>query len=199
MKLTKRTGTIAIVLIALIAFMGFGFAAFSSTLKASGSIASVDAKWDVHFKSVTLKAAEKAVVGGDTPVQVNEKAGEITGNGESLTFDPVCFNEPSGYAMFTVTVENLGTVEAVLDKITPVNTAKSGKVIITLPDTFVVTDTIDSGKVCTFDVIVQAGAPEEFPTCSDFINDAQGDIGLTLEYVTAAESTDIPSAVHYDA
>lgn len=200
MKLTKRTGTIAIVLVALIAFMGFGFAAFSSTLKASGTIGGVDVKWDVHFKSVTLKAVEKAVVGGETPVEVNAAAGTITDGGKSLTFDNVCFNEPSGYAMFTVTVENLGTMDAVLNEITPVNTAGSGKVIVTLPETFVVNHaTSPNGGTCTFDVLVQAGDIEQFPTCSDFVNDAKGDIGLTLKYVTATESVVIPSTVHYDA
>ena len=118
MKITKKTGIIAIVLVAAIALMGFGFALWSSELKASG-VVNADASWDVRFTSdcgVSVVASAGCYVGSDS--STTSAVAEISSDGLTCTFPAVNLTVPSTWANYTIYVKNNGSVPAKLKNIT---------------------------------------------------------------------------------
>lgn len=100
---------IAALIIAMCA-MSVGYAILAQALTINGT-ANIDANWDIRFTRIVTGDLDNATVVG-TP----------TASGTSATFE-VNLEEPGASAEFDITVENKGTIDAVLASITGVDTA----------------------------------------------------------------------------
>jgi hypothetical protein len=102
-----------ILLFALVVVMGVGYAALSQQLAINGT-ANISASWDVKITNITTKSLVGAIV----------EAGYPTHSVTDASFD-VNLEYPSASATFDITVENTGTIDAVLDSITGVTEANA--------------------------------------------------------------------------
>ena len=102
----KSKGIIIGVLCAVIVFMSIGFAALSAQLTISGN-ATISDTWNVQIASITKKESSDGV---------NETS-QPTFTATTANFN-VSLKEPGDYAIYTVTVKNTGSLDAVLTRIT---------------------------------------------------------------------------------
>ena len=102
----KSKGIIIGVLCAVIVFMSIGFAALSSQLTIRGN-ATISDTWNVQIASITKKEGSTGVTETDQP----------THTATTANFN-VSLKEPGDYAIYTVTVKNTGSLDAVLTTIT---------------------------------------------------------------------------------
>lgn len=100
---------IGALLVAIVA-MSVGYAALAQQLTINGK-ANINASWNIEFTKIESTTLTGATVKG-TP----------TATGTSATFE-VDLAYPGATAVFDITVENKGTIDAVLDSITGVDTA----------------------------------------------------------------------------
>lgn len=102
----KSKGIIIGVLCAVIVFMSIGFAALSARLTISGN-ATISDTWNVQIASITKKEGSAGVTETSQP----------TFTATTANFN-VSLKEPGDYAIYTVTVKNTGSLDAVLTQIT---------------------------------------------------------------------------------
>ena len=102
----KSKGIIIGVLCAVIVFMSIGFAALSSQLKINGN-ATISDTWNVQITNIEKKEGSTGV---------NETS-QPTFTATTANFN-VSLKEPGDYAIYTVTVKNTGSLDAVLTQIT---------------------------------------------------------------------------------
>lgn len=102
----KSKGIIIGVLCAVIVFMSIGFAALSSQLKINGN-ATISDTWNVQIASITKKEGSTGVT----------ETAQPTHTATTANFN-VSLKEPGDYAIYTVTVKNTGSLDAVLTRIT---------------------------------------------------------------------------------
>lgn len=167
------------VLCAVILFMAIGFASISANLKIEGS-ATIGETWDVQITNIVRKTdvgTTGAVDADQTPV-VNA--------GTTAIFN-VSLTQPGDYAVYTVTVENKGTIDAKLEKVVEtiqaVENGGSAAINYTLTPsaTSLQGTTLAAGKTTTFDVKVEylsTAVGNQKPTA-----DASRTYTLTLDYV----------------
>lgn len=179
MKITKKTGIIALVLVAAIALMGFGFAAWTATLTAEGTVAS-NAKWDIEFIKASATDLDKV------------SASDATVQPKAIDFGKIEFTQPLGWIEYTVQVENKGTVDAVLTTENFVPTSNDAGSGWTYDIVDFSGETIKAGEVCEFTIVLQA---KDVDSEDADAFDVSGSFELTLVY-EAASVTDAPAAVH---
>ena len=102
----KSKGIIIGVLCAVIVFMSIGFAALSSQLTINGN-ATISDTWNVQIASITKKEGSTGVT----------ETAQPTHTATTANFN-VSLKEPGDYAIYTVTVKNTGSLDAVLTRIT---------------------------------------------------------------------------------
>ena len=102
----KSKGIIIGVLCAVIVFMSIGFATLSSQLKINGN-ATISDTWNVQIASITKKEGSTGVT----------ETAQPTHTATTANFN-VSLKEPGDYAIYTVTVKNTGSLDAVLTQIT---------------------------------------------------------------------------------
>ncbi len=110
----KGKNIIIAALIIAICAMSVGYAILAQALTINGT-ANIDAQWDIRFTRIVTGDLDNATVVG-TP----------TASGTSATFE-VDLEEPGATAEFDITVENKGTIDAVLASITGVETANTAE------------------------------------------------------------------------
>lgn len=110
----KGKNIIIAALIIAICAMSVSYAILAQALTINGT-ANIDANWDVKFTRIVTGDLDNATVVG-TP----------TASGTSATFE-VDLEEPGASAEFDITVENKGTIDAVLASITGVDTANAAE------------------------------------------------------------------------
>lgn len=103
----KSKGIIIGVLCATILFMSIGFAAISTRLTITGTTTISDT-WNVQITSIEKKAAS------DNATEVSTSVAATT-----ATFN-ITLKEPGDYAIYTVTVKNTGSIDAILTDINEV-------------------------------------------------------------------------------
>ncbi len=101
----KSKGIIIGVLCAVIVFMSIGFAALSSQLTINAN-ATISDTWNVQITNIVKKEASDGVT---------ETSAAFTATTANFN---VSLKEPGDYAVYTVTVKNTGSLDAVLTKIT---------------------------------------------------------------------------------
>ena len=102
----KSKGIIIGVLCAVIVFMSIGFAALSSQLTIRGN-ATISDTWNVHITNIEKKESSTGVT----------ETAQPTRTATTANFN-VSLKEPGDYAIYTVTVKNTGSLDAVLTQIT---------------------------------------------------------------------------------
>ena len=100
----KKNMVIGLLCVALV-FMGIGYSIFNSTLNISGTATS-SGSFDVKITNVVLK--EKSTKVTDT---TEYKANNDYGTVANLS---ATFNEPTDYITYTITVSNLGSIDALI-------------------------------------------------------------------------------------
>lgn len=131
----SKTFVIVGLLIAIVV-MSVGYAALGQKLTVNGTanIAS-DASWNV--KIVSIEETGKSIT--PTEIDPSTSVGESTGTtlasnitGSTTASFDVTLNAPGDWAEFTVTVKNLGTIDAVLDALTFVTGDQPAEIVYTV-------------------------------------------------------------------
>lgn len=185
MKNSKKTAVIAIVLVMAVALMGFGFAAWTTTLNATGKI-QTNANWDVEFiacDAVTKHNAnwlgtKNAITTVNTP-------------NDTLDLGTIEISQPGGFVVLEVKVKNCGTINADLTNVDFAGTNSVNGFDIYVSDEFTPSEAIlTPGQVCTFNVVVKADDQiddADFDALNINTSHTQGgaakDLKLTLTYV----------------
>lgn len=97
---------IALAVALVVMTVGFAASAYNQTLNVSGTTNVGTARWDVHFNTGSYTEAPKSV-----------SAGAPTIAGTSVNYN-VTLNNPGDFYEFTIDVENAGTFDAALKKVT---------------------------------------------------------------------------------
>ncbi|MBR2828002.1 MAG: hypothetical protein IKE70_02065 [Bacilli bacterium] len=115
-----RRGKMVIAVLLLIAVIGVGYAALGANLKINGVANIPSASWDVHFKTGSIAVTSGSVTGTNVTT-----AATIT-NATQVDYS-VKLALPGDFYEFTVTAENTGTIDAMIDSVV----SKRGDVVIT--------------------------------------------------------------------
>lgn len=99
--INKKNIIIGLVLIFLL--MAIGYASFTQLLTINGT-SSVNSSWNVHIKSIVVSSSSA----GGTSTEAN-----VSEDGYSANFN-VSLSSPGDYVTYTVTVENTGTINAMV-------------------------------------------------------------------------------------
>ena len=121
----KRTLVIGI-LCCLLVFMGVGFAVMNATLNINGTATAINT-WDVRMTNIeVLEKSEGAT---------NEEDTKINEDGVTAVFRSD-FTKPGDYITYEVTVENKGSIDAVLNDISiTLNVSETDKDLFNITDT----------------------------------------------------------------
>ena len=138
MEKSKRT--VMIMLCAAIFLMAVGFAAFSTTLTIGGT-ANVTSDWKVVFTNIEV-------------VSKTDGASSKSANasGTSATFD-VGLTSPGDNIVYKITVENQGTLDAIIENITATSTANDA--IDFEISNIKIGDTLTKKKSTTFNITIR--------------------------------------------
>ena len=117
-KLQRNRIIVAVLL--LIAVIGVGYAALGANLKINGVANIPSASWDVHFKTGSIAVTSGSVTGTNVTT-----AATIT-NPTQVDY-AVKLALPGDFYEFTVTAENTGTIDAMIDSVV----SKRGDTVIT--------------------------------------------------------------------
>ena len=115
-----RRGKITIAILLLIAIIGVGYAALGANLKINGVANIPSASWDVHFKTGSVAVTSGSVTGTNVTT-----AATIT-NATQVDY-AVKLALPGDFYEFTVTAENTGSIDAMIDSVV----SKRGETVIT--------------------------------------------------------------------
>ena len=167
----KSRGIVIGVLCAVILFMSIGFAAISTRLTLTGT-ATVGSTWNVEITGI--EKMDTSTVGA-----TDATAPSFTAT--TATFD-VDLAQPGDKAVYQVTVENKGTIDAKLsDIVSTLNDSKDAKDALTLTVTGVEKDAVlQAGKTHVFTMTAEYKA-----TAQNDLAPADGDqevITVTLDY-----------------
>lgn len=165
----KTKNIILIVLILLILGMTIGYAALAQVLTINGT-ANITASWDIKISNI----AEGTLVGA-----TSKTAAVVTGDKLSATFD-VDLKYPGASATYIVTVQNAGTINAILESITGVDTAnQAAPSELSYSVDARTNDTLNSGTTKDYIVTVKWEDSNEIPQTKT------KSATITLNYVQA--------------
>jgi len=130
MRKTKTKNYLAVVLVVLLLGLSIGYAAFSDSVKISGT-ANTNGTFNLEFKSAKLDS----YAGVATDVLEPTSATHIAISEDKNTADVVVkdLQYPGAGAQFTVVIKNSGTIPAKLTGITPVG-VDDEDIIVTFPE-----------------------------------------------------------------
>lgn len=195
MKNSKNIMIIAL-LIAVVA-LAIGYAAFATTLVINGH-AEIDANWDVEITNITATyypasggAEEITAASGSTQTPF------VQTGGLSASFAAL-LHKPGDYAEYTITVSNLGNIDAKLDNIvtspTLPDTASPSIIVYTMPTSPTLNTALDAPVApatsthtyvirVTFDANATAEQVAAAQTAAGTGNAIEKDFTVTLDYV----------------
>lgn len=104
-------------LLILVLFMSIGYAALAQTLNLN-STATISGKWDIEITNITASSTTGTADGG-TPSFTASQA----------TFDPTLY-KPGDSVTYTITVKNMGNIDAKFDSMKLTETAGGSPAII---------------------------------------------------------------------
>ena len=108
----KTKNILLIILFLAVIGIGIGYAALAQILTINGT-ANITASWNVRISNIK----ENNLVGA-----TSKTAAVVTGDKLSATFD-VNLQHPGASASYVVTVENAGTIDAILESVTGIDEA----------------------------------------------------------------------------
>lgn len=111
-------------LVVAILVMAVGYAALSQRLTVNGKATIADAKWKVRITDIQFDSASSNVTTDATTQSLNP-AESVVGEGSTGAKFDVTLGAPGDKAVYTITVTNLGTIDAELDEITDLTSINS--------------------------------------------------------------------------
>lgn len=159
--------TVIVVLAIAILIMSVGFATYSENLKINGTATFNKATWNVSFNKTTFNETSE--------IKATTKSVE-----DKLISYSVTLPKPGSTYSFTVNVQNYGTIDAELKKITMTGLTEEQAKYISHKVTYNGTEYTQTNNSITGEVI-QGG------------KDATVPVVVTVEYKLPAEATDLPS------
>lgn len=112
----KKKNLVIIVLLIAIVLMSVGYAALAQVLTINGT-AKLQANWDVEITNIAFDTTNSIGATNDSAT--------VTGTTQA-TFEAT-LEYPGAKAIYNVTVENKGTIDAVLDSITDLSTTNAAE------------------------------------------------------------------------
>ena len=112
MRKDVKKGKMMIGLLLLIGVIGIGYAALGANLKINGVANISSASWDVHFKSGSI-----VVTDGSVSIEENTTQQAATIDSATQVSYAVKLALPGDFYEFTVTAENTGTIDAMIDSV----------------------------------------------------------------------------------
>ena len=167
MRERKNNTLVIIALVAIITFMGIGFAIFAEQFTLT-SQSTISKTWNVQITGIT----PKEVVGAEES--------NLKFSSTSAEFN-VSLNQPGDYAIYTLTVSNQGGIDAVLNNLVEsVDGVDAIKYTVTPAANSTKGSTLAANGIHTFDVKVEylsTAIGENAPTSG-----ATKKLTLTLDY-----------------
>lgn len=147
----KTKNIILIALIAVILLMAVGYAAFAQLLTINGT-ADITANWDVKI----INIREGSLVGATS------KTTPAVGNDNLSANFNVELKYPGASATYIITVENAGTINAILNSVNGIDTANAANPTdITFSIDATTNDTLNSGSTKDYVVTVAWNSDSE--------------------------------------
>lgn len=166
MERQNRTLVVVVAILAVtVLCMSIGFATYNQDLDINGTTTVEAAKWDIHFKEGSYVESTGSVVATSYSLDVTTMSYEVT------------LSAPGDYYEFTATVENGGTFDANLVKLT----------MTSLTD--------EQAKYLTY-TITYDGQTYTTTTSDLSIALAKGatkDVTVRVEYVAPTDATELPT------
>ena len=174
-KKEKKRNLLIAGLCAVVLVMAIGYAAFSSSLNISGT-SNITSKWKIVITNIAQKE-----IGGTAEEKMVPTFDSLNAN------FGVGFKKPGDYITYTVTVENQGTLNAVLDNI-KINLDKTDVVSFKV-DGLSSGDALNAGKEKQFDVTFKFNdAITTQPDKTDY------SVSMGLNFLQEGNSTDFSGA-----
>lgn len=190
-NLRKGTGKkyLIAVLVVFILALAIGYAAFSDTLKITGT-ANANGTFDLQFQNVTVDSVVGANVAGTT-AKISDDKNTLTVAVKDLAY-------PGAGAQFTVEIANVGTVPAKVNSVTPTNITGSDNIKIKGLDVITANHpVIDSEGICTLTFTV-VWDPDATGNLTD--KEKTGiSFNLEINYTQATKNVFNGEASHADA
>lgn len=166
----KAKNILIIILFLAVIGMAIGYAALSQLLTINGT-ANISAKWDIKISNI----AEGTLTGA-----TSKTAATVSGDKLSAKFD-VNLEKPGATATYIVTVENAGTIDAILENVTGIDAANAANPTdVTFDINANKNDTLTSGATKDYTVTVKwLETAESIPTTKEKT------ATITLNYVQA--------------
>ena len=170
-KRKDARNVLMVALVVAILIMSVGYAALSQRLTVNGTATIGDAEWKVRITDITFDATNSTVTSTDS-TQSLDPAETATGEGSTGAKFNVTLGAPGDKAVYTVTIKNLGTIEAELDAITDlteINEADPEDIKFTVIPAEGNADTLAANATHTYTVSVEWISTEnqEMPTATE--------------------------------
>ena len=176
-KRNRRNGYSVAIVLLLLLFVGFGYAAISQKLDITGKTTIGSSSWDVHFENVEVTTGSVTAT----------KAATATGNTTTIDFE-VPFETPGDFYEFTVDVVNGGSLDAKVSAeptLSGISSAQDVYINYTVTyengDPIQANDTLGNGTSKTYKVRVEFDkniTSSQLPTGGDTVN-----FGFSVDYV----------------
>ncbi|MBR2827900.1 MAG: hypothetical protein IKE70_01540 [Bacilli bacterium] len=179
-----KRGKMVIAILLLIAIIGVGYAALGANLKINGVANIPSASWDVHFKTGSIAVTSGSVTGTNVTT-----AATIT-NATQVNY-AVKLALPGDFYEFTVTAENTGTIDAMIDSVV----SKRADVVITtgtLPSYIDYSVTYSDGTAIATHHLLAASTEETYKVRIAYKTDIEAN-----ELPTTAETLNLNFQINY--
>ncbi len=167
MRKDYNRGRMMITILVLVGIMGIGYALLGANLKINGVAEIPASSWNVRFKAGSINVTNGSVTVDTTN---NEKAATID-NATQVSY-AVRLALPGDFYEFTVTAENTGSIDAMIDSVV----SKLGDTVITtgtLPSYLDYSVTYSDGVTISPNQILASNTEEEFKVRLEFKKDIE--------------------------
>lgn len=170
-KRKDARNVLMVALVVAILIMSVGYAALSQRLTVNGTATIGDAQWKVRITDIAFDEANSNVT-TDASTQSLDPAESATGEGSTGAKFNVTLGAPGDKAVYTVTVKNLGTIDAELDAVTDlteINDADPADIKFTVIPADDNADILAADGTHTYTVIVEwiSTQNQEVPTVTE--------------------------------
>lgn len=146
-----------VALVFAILVMAVGYAALSQRLTVNANASISDAKWKVRLTDISFDSANSSV-SSTASEQSLDPAEAVEAEGSTGAKFNVTLAAPGDKAVYTVTVSNLGTIDAELDAITDltvVNENEPTDIVYTVTESSANAAVLGAGETHTYTITVE--------------------------------------------
>ncbi len=162
----KKNNKLVLVLVALILFLGLGYALLTQDLTINGTTKVKGNNWDIHFNNVQITTGSVALSTGDS-------AASIDTNDNTLVNFTITLNQPGDFYEFTVDAVNAGTVDGMVGEVIPKLNGTAISSTNPLPVYLDYTFSYADGTLIAPNHLLEAGNTETFKVRIEFKRDIE--------------------------